>query len=456
MINFYDEVKKREKDIIADIQTLCAIPSVMDESTANEGQPFGKACRDALDAMLAIAKRDGYVVDDVDGYAGHVDIGEGEEVFGILGHLDVVPCNDTGWNTDPYQVTIKNGKMYGRGVADDKGPLIAGYYAAKIIDELELPVKMKTRVIFGCNEENGSKCMEYYFKHRPYPKMGFTPDAEFPVVYGEKAGAIFNITGEIEKDNIIGIYAGTRPNIVPGICEAYVSGNYKTYKKSFEDFLSENHLDGCVEEEGNHTKLVLNGRSAHASTPELGINAATYMCHYLKTVSNNKLVHFVDQYFFDDHYGKKLNVGFEGHMGPLTSNLGIFKYKDGNVLLVVDMRVPHEVTKEQLVEPIQECLNEIGLKQTHELGKALFINPESELVQTLHNAYVEFTGDHENKPQTIGGGTYAKSMPNCVAFGVEFPGVDNKIHQDNEQIDIEDLLKATAIYTKALYDLIKK
>lgn len=455
MIDFLNEVMKRKNDIIADIEKLCQIPSVLDESTADENQPFGKQCRIALDTMLSIGERDGYVCEDVDGYAGHIDIGEGEEMFGILGHLDVVPCNENGWNTNPYDVTIEDGKLYGRGVADDKGPLIAGYYAAKIINELELPVKMKTRVIFGCNEENGSKCMKYYFKKKPFPCMGFTPDAEFPVVYGEKAGVHMNVRGNVEKDNVIGIYSGSRANIVPETCEAYVLGNYKQYKESYMQYLNQNGLQGSLEEEGNHTKLVLVGKSAHASTPEVGINAATYMCHYLATVSNNLLVHFIDECFFDDHYGEKLGIAYKGLMGELTVNLGVLNYKDGNVDMVVDIRVPHEVTEEQLFAPIDKNLKTYGLMQTHEMGKALYIDPNSELVQSLHNAYVEFTGDHEHQPQAIGGGTYAKSMPNCVAFGVEFPGTDNKIHQNNEEIAIDDLLKATAIYAKALYNLIK-
>ncbi|MFR7592632.1 MAG: dipeptidase PepV [Longibaculum sp.] len=456
MIDFLAEVLKRKEDIIHDIQTLCAIPSVLDVASANEGQPFGAACREALDAMLAIGKRDGFECENVDGYAGHIDIGDEDAAFGILGHLDVVPCNPQGWDTDPYHVTIKDGKLFGRGVADDKGPLIAGYYAAKIIHELDLPVKMKTRVIFGCNEENGSKCMKYYFKKKPYPQMGFTPDAEFPVVFGEKAGVNFKITGNIEKAGIIGIYSGTRSNIVPETCEVYIEGHYKQYKESFMKFLEEYHLKGTVEEEGNHAKLTLIGKSAHASTPEQGTNAATYMCHYLATISQNQLVHFIDQYFFNDHYGKNLKIAYRGMMGDLTMNLGVLNYKDGYVNMVVDMRVPHEVTDEQLTTPIQKCLKTYGLSEEHELGKALYIDPKSDLVQTLHNAYVEFTGDHDHLPQAIGGGTYAKSMPNCVAFGVEFPGTDNKIHQNNEEISIDDLMKATAIYAKALYDLIKK
>lgn len=456
MIDFLEEVNKRKEDMIADIKKLCAIPSVMDEATANEGQPFGKACRDALDAMLEIAKRDGFVCENVDGYAGHVDIGEDEDTFGILGHLDVVPCNDKGWDTNPYQVVIKDGKLIGRGVADDKGPLMAGYYAAKIIHELGLPVKMKTRVIFGCNEENGSKCMKYYFQHRPFPKMGFTPDAEFPVVYGEKAGAHLNIKGTIEKDNIIGLYSGTRANIVPETCEAYMVGNYKTYKDSYMQYLNKYGLEGSLEEEGNHTKLVLVGKSAHASTPEQGINAATYMCHYLATVSSNQLVHFIDECFFDDHYGKKLGIAYQGLMGDLTVNLGVLNYKNENVDIIVDMRVPHEVSESDLMTPILKHLEKYNLQENHKLGKALYIDPKSDLVQALHNSYVDFTGDYDNQPQAIGGGTYAKAMPNCVAFGVQFPGTDNKIHQNNEEIAIDDLIKATAIYAKALYDLIKK
>ena len=155
MINFYEEALKRKDELVEDLMTLVKIPSVDDPSTAKENQPFGQANREALDAMLAIGKRDGYVVEDVDGYAGHIDIGEQEETFGVLGHLDVVPCNKEGWNTNPYDPVLKDGIIYGRGVADDKGPLLAGYYACKIINDLKLPVKMKTRVIFGCNEEKG-------------------------------------------------------------------------------------------------------------------------------------------------------------------------------------------------------------------------------------------------------------------------------------------------------------
>ena len=314
MINFKEEVEKRKDQLIQDIETLCAIPSVYDEKTAGENQPYGKACRNALDAMLEIGKRDGFVTYDEHGYAGHIDIGDQEESFGILGHLDVVPVNEVGWNSDPFKVIQVNDKLYGRGVADDKGPLLAGYYAAKIIHDLNLPVKKKIRVIFGCDEERGSSCVAHYFQNNPFPSMGFTPDAEFPVVYGEKGIVRFDIKGDVKKDGLVAMVAGDRVNIVPEKCEAIIEGNHKQYEASFKEFLEKNHVTGVIEEEGNCTKLILKGKSAHASLPEEGINAVSLLATYLDGIINNKLVHFIATYL-NDYNGKGLQINHEGLMG---------------------------------------------------------------------------------------------------------------------------------------------
>lgn len=454
MIDFKSEVLKIKDQMIEDIKMLCAIPSTQDDNTVAEFAPFGKANRQALDAMLKIGKRDGFNTEDVDGYAGHIDIGEGDETFGILGHLDVVPVNKVGWDSNPFEVVIKDDKLYGRGVADDKGPLLAGYYAAKIINSLNLPVKMKIRVIFGCNEELGSRCVKYYFSKKPYPKMGFTPDASFPVVYGEKAGCEFVIEGNVEKGGLIYLSAGNRANIVPETCEAVICGNYKQYIDSYKNFLSMNNLTGDIEEEGNHTKLVLKGKSAHASTPEEGMNAVVYLCKYLATVVDNKLVDFILEYL-DDYNGKKLGIDHVGVMGPLTLNLGIISYCKENFKLTLDLRCPHDMDFDNMISRFQTVCANYGFNETHNIGEALYVDPDSKLIQTLHEAYVNVTGDTVNQPQTMGGGTYAKSMPNCVAFGAEFLGEDNLIHGNNENIKIESLLKATEIYCQAIYNLIK-
>lgn len=454
MINFKQEVEARKEQLIKDIETLCAIPSVYDEKTIGENQPYGKACRDALDAMLEIGRRDGFVVHDEDGYAGHIDIGDQEESFGILGHLDVVPVNEVGWDSDPFQVVTLDGKLFGRGVADDKGPLIAGYYAAKIINDLNLPVKKKIRVIFGCDEERGSSCVKHYFEHNPYPSMGFTPDAEFPVVYGEKGMVTFHISGDVKKDGLVALVAGNRANIVPEECEAIVEGNYKQYEDSFNEFLIKNKFTGTIEEEGNCTKLVLKGKSAHASLPEEGINSVVLLATYLDSVINNEFVHFIATYL-NDYYGKGLRINHEGSMGKLTMNLGVVKYVKEHGEITLDLRCPHEIDLAKMCDDVKELCNSMSLDCTSETHQPLYVDPNSELIQKLHQAYVEVSGDTESKPQAIGGGTYAKSMPNCVAFGCEFKDEDNAIHGNNENIKIDSLLKSTEIFAKAIYDLIK-
>lgn len=455
MVDFHNEVLNIKDQLIEDIKTLVRIPSVNDPETIMPGQPYGKACRDALDAMLAIGKRDGFVTENVDGYAGHIDIGEGQQTFGVLGHLDVVPVNPKGWQSNPFEVVEVNHRLFGRGVADDKGPLLAGYYAAKIIHDLKLPTKMKTRIIFGCDEELGSSCVKYYFTKRPFPDLGFTPDGEFPVVYGEKAMGAVEINGNVDPNGLICFYAGTRSNIVPDVCKAVVQGNYHSYELSFQQFLKDHDLTGSIEEEGNCTKFILHGKASHASMPQLGINAIYYLAKYLSTIIENDFIQFIVTNF-SDYNGKAMKINHVGDMGELTVNLGVVKYRKGSFVLNIDMRCPHDIDFDHLKQTYQTICRNYHFKVSQNYSDALYVDPTSKLVTSLHQAYVEVTGDTTSKPQTIGGGTYAKAMPNCVAFGAEFKDENNHMHEDNESIHIDSLLKATEIYAKAIYSLIKE
>lgn len=454
MIDFKQEVLKHKDEMLQDLKALCQIPSTLDESTAKENQPFGEKNREVLDLMLSMGQRDGFVTDDCDGYAGSIDIGEGEDCFGILGHLDVVPTEGQKWDYPEYDMTIDGDKIYGRGVADDKGPLLAAYYAAKIVNELDFEKKMKIRVIFGCNEENGSRCMHYYFQHRPYPVMGFTPDANFPVVHGEKGNCHFVIKGKSEDDQVLSIHSGRVVNIVPDQAEAVLKGT--DYQDSFETFLKENNYQGSLKVTGDCTHFTLKGKSAHASQPQLGLNAASNLCHYLANVTENQFVKFVDDFLYNDYLGEKFHIAMTGEMGPLTVNLGILNYENHEGSLTLDLRLPHEVKNDELVETMDKNIAPYHLSEDHDIGPALYVDPKSELVVKLHESYVQFTNDHEHGPQMIGGGTYAKEMPNCVAFGAEFPGKNHHMHEENEFISIDDLMTASAIYAQSLYNLLKK
>lgn len=456
MVNFKEEVLKIKDDMIKDIQTICRIDSVLDESTAKENQPFGKGCREALDCMLGFGKRDGYVTKDVDGYAGHIDIGEGDEIIGVLGHLDVVPVNKEGWIYPPFSATLVDGVMYGRGTSDDKGPTVAAYWAAKLIHQLKLPTKRKIRIIFGCDEESGSRCMKHYFSKEDYPKWAFTPDAGFPVCYGEKSGCFYRLSGTTPKGDVISFKAGDRANIVPEVAVAKVVGKIEDYQKSFNTYIDKYQLAGELTQCSDGVEIKLIGKSAHASTPDLGKNAIVYLAGYIQTVLNHPLTKFIADNYFEDNHARRLGYYFDGAMGEITVSMGVINYENDQVSIVIDQRCPHDMDFNHMEECMNKAIEPLGWSEQHRVGPYLFVDPESELIQKLHAAYVKHTGDVEAKPMTMGGGTYAKSMPNtCVAFGMEFAGSPNQIHENNEVLKIDELLLGTAIYAEALYELVK-
>lgn len=456
MIDFKKEVLKIKDEMIQDIQTICRIDSVLDYTTVKEDAPFGKGCRDALDCMLSFAQRDGFVSKDVDGYAGHIDLGEGDEVIGVLGHLDVVPVNKEGWTYPPFSATLKDGVLYGRGTSDDKGPTIAAYYAAKIVHRLGLPEGKKIRIIFGCDEESGSRCMKHYFSKEPFPKMAFTPDASFPVCYGEKSGCSFHLQGKLAPETLISLNAGTVVNIVPETATAVVSGCVEDYQASLDAFCKQYDLQSKITPNELGVEIQMIGKSAHASLPDLGKNAIVYLASYLNTVIKHPLVDFIDRYFKEDNHGRRLGFYFNGAMGEVTVNMGIIHYQEGNVDIKLDLRCPHDMDFDGMVEAVKKAIQPYGLEEDHHIGPYLYIDPTTPWIQKLHQAYVKYSNDVNAMPMTMGGGTYAKSMPNtCVAFGMEFPGTDNHIHENNECLLIDELLMGTAIYAEALYQLMQ-
>ncbi len=454
MVDFKKEVDKIKEEIIHTTSEVVRIPSVTNMDDVKDNAPFGTDMRKALDYMLALGKKDGFAVLDVDGYAGHIEYGHGEEVVGVLGHLDVVPVND-GWERDPFSGEVDDVNIYGRGASDDKGPTVAAYYAIKLIRDLGLPVSKRVRLIMGCDEESGSRCMSHYFSKQPYPNCGFTPDASFPGIYGEKGLCHYKVFGEAKNDFIKEFIAGTRPNVVPGFASALVIGNISDYS-DFQEYTHKLQLNGKVNQEGDYVRLELEGVSAHGSMPELGKNAIVLLNEYLRTKTNNPLVKLIADYFYDDCYGARMGINHLGEMGPLTCNFGTLTWKDDKFEFWVDIRFPHDNDVEDMKKRITATMTSCGFDIQLGVGKPLYVDPQSEFVKTLVNAYAMHSGDIVSKPFAIGGGTYAKSMPNCIAFGMDFPnGPDMHIHGNNEFLPINDLLLGAVIFAQAIYDLIK-
>lgn len=466
-MNFLDLIDEYKDEIIKTTQEVIKIKSV--EEKPLPGMPFGEGPYKALEKTLQIAEDMGFETKNLEGYAGHIDLGEGEEVVGVLAHLDVVPEGE-GWIYGPYSGEIHDGKIYGRGTVDDKGPAVATLYAMKALKESGVELKRKIRLILGANEETGWGCMNYYFKHEKAPNMAFTPDAEFPVIHGEKGIIIFDLVynknsftdGDIK---LIDIKGGNAPNMVPDSAEAILEVRDLSFiEQSLRLCKEERNYPITISNDGNNVKVVAKGKSAHGSTPEKGENAITYLLAFLGEYifARDSYIGMFLQFYNDKiafkYHGEGIGCGFEDDVsGKLNFNVGMIKLEEENIVLTINVRYPIKTTSEEVYDAIRENLKDtnIELVASSKDTKPLYVPKDDFLVEKLMNVYREFTGDMESQPITIGGGTYARAMENAVAFGPMFPGQVELAHQKDEYISIDHLMKITKIYAKALYELAK-
>lgn len=412
----------KEDNMLFNLKELVSIKSI---SGPSEGDyPFGKGPFDALQYCLTLCREFGFKTKQCENYMGYAEIGQGDEIMGILVHLDVVPAGN-GWSYNPFDVTITEGKVYGRGVSDDKGPAIAVIYAMRDILKSKKPLNKRIRLIFGCTEESGEWLdMEYYKRNEELPDFGFTPDADFPLIYAEKGILILQMRMKKEESDIKYVEAGEVPNMVASRCEVTV-----------------------VDQDGNEISLIKNGKSAHGSMPWLGNNAIGLAMKEIR----GKFADFYNENFGQTWDGSLLDCKVKDEQsGEITINPGMIRSDDKWVRLILDIRYPVTYTKEDIVNRISVKVSPYGV-ETDILGgeNPIYMNKNSEFIQNLLTAYRDVTGDH-TEPMTMGGGTYAKAMDHIVAFGPVFPGRECTEHQADEYIFIEDLYKAREIYRIAI------
>ena len=464
-INWQELVEDYKGDFLKDLFALLKIDSTRDDDAATEEFPVGPGPVKALDAFLEIGQRDNFEVKNFDNWAGHIEFGEGEELLGVLGHVDVVPAG-TGWNTDPFEPIIKEDRIYARGSSDDKGPSMAAYYAIKMIRDLELPVSKRVRMIIGTDEETGWGCMDHYLKVAETPDFGFSPDAHFPIINGEKGNVTvdLNFAGENgTTDQLLFFNAGLRVNMVPQEAEAKVELTDTTeIKKQFQDYLNENDLTGEIKVQGSTIDLFLTGKAAHGSTPEEGVNAGTHLARFLTNFNFGEdaksFLKVTKDYLYDSDKGEKLGISYEDDlMGHLSSNFGVlnFKASEGGKISA-NMRYPQGIDADEILSKIKERLKDEKVECAFDgLGKKPhYVSKDDPLVKTLLDVYHRQTG-LEAHEKVIGGGTYGRLLDRGVAFGAMFPDSIDTMHQANEFMAVEDLTRAMAIYAESIYELIK-
>ena len=446
-MNFKPYLVKEKENIVKQLSRLVQIESVID--TPTKDAPFGYQNAKALEEALKIATEFDLTTKNLDYYCGYAEIGSGSQIVGVITHLDVVPAGE-GWKVAPFQVTSLDGKLYGRGTSDDKGAVIASLIAMKILKESNYPLKRRIRCILGCNEETSSLGIQHYLKQEGNITVGFTPDGDFPGTNGEKGYILSQISAKTQLKQISG---GTAPNAVSDFCRVVFESTHFDDHLFFE-YIQDAGLSATVVQQNGDWIIEVQGVSAHASEPELGKNAISYLLVGLSLAGlRDPFLDFYKDNINVDFYGSQLGLDCTDAYGKLTLNVGTIEQVENQVKLLLDIRVP--VT--QKIEKIKKLLESKGTKEVKiEVLKqtaSLYYPENTKFVQQLFTAYQEVTKDTLSSLVITGGGTYAKYFHNCIAFGCKFPNVDNHIHQANEYVTLEELQLQIEIYLKAMITL---
>lgn len=454
------EIEKLKDELITAVQTCIQFDSVKELEKAGPGAPFGPGIQQCLEWTLSLGEKLGFTAQNFEGYAGHIEMGEGE-LLGILGHLDVVPEGD-GWTVPPFSGQIVDGKIYGRGATDDKGPTLAALFAMKAIQNAGLSLRKKIRLILGTDEESGWADMDYYKEHSDIPEMGFAPDAEFPLIHAEKGILHLEITNEYTPlPHLLLLQGGERANIVPDLCTVILKDlNDQEIAKRLNTFNLPEGVTAHLEPQSTESnlKLVFQGASSHGSLPQNGKNAVIYALRFLQTLplspEEQQLINWLNEYPGTGYYGEGFGVTLSDEpSGKLSLNLGIMKLTSEKLEFVIDIRYPVTFKREDVLEPIQKIISiqDFTLKILNEQDTH-YVPKDSALVKSLLSAYTEVTG-LEGYAFAIGGGTYAKVLPQGVAFGPTLPGEPEIIHCPDEYITIDNLILATKVYAQAILNL---
>lgn len=438
--------EKIKSDYLESLKTIVSYPSVLNEG--ENGTPFGQSIQNVLEKMLEITRSLGFkTYIDPKGYYGYAEIGQGEELLAVLCHLDVVPAGDlSDWETPPFEATIKDGWIHGRGVQDDKGPSLAALYAVKALMDAGVTFNKRIRFIYGTDEETLWRCMARYNELEETATLGFAPDSSFPLTYAEKGLLQIKLHGSGSQE--LAIEAGEAFNVVPS--KASYTGN-------LADSLEVELKKQAFEYERTADTVTVIGVPKHSKDAAEGVNAIVRLATGLNPLIQHSAIQFIAEAVREDATGSRLFGEISDEpSGTLSFNVSGLSLDQDKSEIRIDMRIPVLADKDKLVQELSQLAEEYQLRyEEFDYLAPLYVPLDSELVSTLMAVYKEKTND--NSPAvSSGGATFARTMPNCVAFGALFPGALQTEHQANERTVIEDLYKAMDIYAETIYRLAGK
>jgi succinyl-diaminopimelate desuccinylase len=425
---------------------LVRIPSVCEEGGG--GTLFGEAVDQALRKALQIAADLGFRTQYADGgYYGYAEIGEGDELIGILGHLDVVPPGKLeDWDRGPFEPVEIDGMLYGRGTQDDKGPICAALFAVKALADAGVKFNKRVRFVFGTDEETLWRCINRYKEKEELPDMGFSPDAKFPLIFAEKGLLQLHLEGSNESG--LRMAGGSAFNAVP---DTMVYGGERQ-----DDLAKE--LDALAFAYTRTAEgIEVHGKAAHAMEAEIGINAIARLCLALHAMGvESKAVRFVAQEIGEDPFATRIfGECADEPSGGLRFNVGKIDLGAAEQISI-DSRIPVTVPKEEIIAKLKAAAARYGLEyKEFDWLAPIYLPLDHFMIKTLMQVYREVSGDTVSPPIALGGATYARAIDNCVAFGALTPGELITEHQPNERVVLDNLYQAMAIYAHAVYELTK-
>ena len=435
--------EKIKSDYLESLKTIVSYPSVLNEG--ENGTPFGQSIQNVLEKMLEITRSLGFkTYIDPKGYYGYAEIGQGEELLTVLCHLDVVPAGDlSDWETPPFEATIKDGWIHGRGVQDDKGPSLAALYAVKALMDAGVTFNKRIRFIYGTDEETLWRCMARYNELEETATLGFAPDSSFPLTYAEKGLLQIKLHGSGSQE--LAIEAGEAFNVVPA--KASYTGN-------LADSLEVELKKQAFEYERTADTVTVIGVPKHSKDAAEGVNAIVRLATGLNPLIQHSAIQFIAEAVREDATGSSLFGEISDEpSGTLSFNVSGLTINQDKSEIRIDLRIPVLADKDKLVRELSQIAEKYQLRyEEFDYLAPLYVPLDSELVSTLMAVYKEKTND-DSPAVSSGGATFARTMPNCVAFGALFPGALQTEHQANERTVIDDLYKAMDIYAETIYRL---
>lgn len=442
-------IDKNFDEMISALREIIAIPSV--SGKAAPGMPYGEECCRVLKTFLDMADDEGFCTNNFENYAGTVEYNEKPVKLGVLCHLDVVPVTEKDWTYKPFGGEIDNGRIYGRGSVDDKGPAMAVLYAMKALKEAGIDLTHNVRFIVGCDEENGSTDMEYYMSREKMPPYVFTPDGDYPVINIEKGMLRLRIRKDASFTHIRAVHGGTVPNAVPSDAWADIEG--------ITDFPEAENISVCTE--NGISRVAFKGTAAHASTPANGVNAVTglvsYLCRLSLDEEERKVFENIKKSFVHgDFSGSGCGISMSDEKsGELTQVLSIADYDGKTLEFRIDVRYPLCGNRDELISDIAAAVSPAGFEMITDIASLPHcVDENSEFIKTLLGVYEKETG-LEGYCKAIGGGTYVHDIEGGVAFGAEFPGEENNMHGNDESISLDSLRLNAKIIANAIYEICK-